>query len=309
MRILVTGGGGYLGSTLVPRLLDSGHAVRVLDRFVHDGRHIVHLAPHPLLEIMPGDVRDPWTARSALRKQDAVIHLAALVGYPACVADPEEAKSTNVAGTRAIAKLVSGRPLVLASTCSVYGRADGLCDEATPTAPLTLYGTTKLEAEAITLDAGGTVLRFATLFGAAPKLRLDLLVNDFVKQAVYQRYLSVYQAEFRRSFLHVRDAARSCAMVLEQIDRTRETVYNVADERTGMTKQDLAERIRKHVPFDLDLNGDGLDSDQRDYEVASGRIRSLGFTPRYTLDDGIEELVRVISAMKAEEETCQASKY
>lgn len=299
MRILVTGGGGYVGSILVPLLLDAGHSVRVLDRFIYDDRRIIYLAPHRDLDIVTGDVCDPADARAAIAGQDAVVHLAAVVGYPACANDPERAVTTNVEGTRNLAAVAGDRPIVFASTCSVYGRVDSVCDERVPPAPLTLYGTTKLQGESIVLDSGGVVLRFATLFGAAPRLRLDLLVNNFVHQAIRREYLNIYQAEYRRTFLHVRDAARSCLMVLESIEATRAQIFNVADERTGMTKRSLAERIRAYVPFRIDLAEVGTDDDHRDYEVSSGRIRALGFRPEYTLDQGIEELVRVIRAVSA----------
>ncbi len=298
MRVLVTGGGGYIGSVLVPSLLRAGHRVRLLDQFDWGVQAILHFANDPGLEIVADDVREADVVRAAMRDQDAVIHLAAVVGYPACDADPHRAVTTNVGGTRHVTAFLDQRPLVFASTCSVYGTVAHRCDENTPANPLSLYGSTKLEAESMVRDAGGVVLRFATLFGVAPRLRLDLLVNFFVQQAVLRQRLELYQSHFRRTFLHVQDAAQSCMMALEHFELMRGRTFNVADERTNMTKLELAERIQIQVPFDLRLARSGVDRDHRDYEVSSAKIGQLGFAPQLSLDDGIRDLVRVLRAMK-----------
>ncbi len=298
MRILVTGGGGYLGSGLIPLLMQAGHQVRLLDNASEAALSRLYPPPHSGLEIVNGDVRNPSVVRMAMNDQEAVVHLAAIVGYPACDANQDRAISTNVGGTQNVVRFLEGRPLVFASTCSVYGKVADLCDENTPARPLTLYGRTKLEAESIVRNAGAVILRFATLFGSAPNLRLDLLVNDFVWQSVCHKRLSVYQPQFRRTFLHVHDAARSVIMALDLYDRMRSATYNVADERTNITKRQLAEQIQVHVPFDLTLSDEGRDSDHRDYEVSSARIRAIGFSPEMSLDQGIQELIEVIRGMK-----------
>jgi nucleoside-diphosphate-sugar epimerase len=309
MRILVTGGAGYVGSVLLPMLLKGGHHVTVLDTFTWGVEPILHCASDPSLQLAVGDIRNPSVVRSAMRGADAAIHLAAIVGYPACDADPEGAKSTNVLGTRNVAAAVEGRPLVFASTCSVYGKVRDMCDEYSPPRPLTLYATTKLQAETIVADAGGVILRFATLFGVAPRLRLDLLVNQFVYQAVRHGKLTIYESHFRRTFLHVRDAARSCSIALELVDRMAGRPFNVADERANMTKMEVAEKILEHVAYELRRAEIGSDQDQRDYEVSVRRITELGFVPESTLEQGIRELLTVLALLRwPDDPACENSR-
>jgi nucleoside-diphosphate-sugar epimerase len=298
MRVLITGGAGYIGSVLTPRLLRAGHTVTLVDRFTWGIGPILHFASAPNLNIVPLDIRHGEALRSVARSHDAVIHLAALVGYPACDADPAAAISTNVDGTRHLIAALDRRPLVFASTVSVNGRVEGLCDEDTPARPLTLYGQTKLEAEVMVREAGGVVLRFATLFGISPRLRLDSLVNDFVQQAVRHRRLDVYQSHFRRTFLHVRDGASSLEMALDRHATMSGRTYVVADEGTTMTKLELAQQIREQVDFELRVTNAGFDHEDRDYEVSCARIRSLGFSPSVSLTDGIRELVTVVRALR-----------
>jgi nucleoside-diphosphate-sugar epimerase len=299
MRVLVTGGAGYVGCVLIPMLLKTGHRVTLMDRFAWGVGPILHFATAANLRILVGDVRDASAVAEAVDGQDAIVHLAAVVGYPACDADPDVAVSTNILGTQNIAASLGERPLVFASTSSVYGRVVGCCTDESPTHPLTLYGETKLEAESIVREAGGIALRFATLFGVSPRLRLDVLVNDFVQQAVRNKRLDVYQSQFRRTFLHVNDAARSCALALERFEQMRQLAFNVADERTSMTKLELAEAIREQISFDLRLTDTGVDHDDRDYDMSCARIRAIGFSPGTTLQQGIREVATVARAMCA----------
>lgn len=184
MKILVTGGAGYVGAALVPMLLETGAEVVLLDNFTWGLKPILHFASHDSLEIVSGDIRSVESVREAMKGCDAIIHLAAVVGYPACAADPGKARTVNVNGTRNLVEEAGSRRLIFASTGSTYGKVQGICTEETPIDPLTLYGSTKWEAEKMVLDKGGVALRFATVFGISPRLRLDLLVNDFVYQAL-----------------------------------------------------------------------------------------------------------------------------
>ncbi|MCX4763827.1 NAD(P)-dependent oxidoreductase [Streptomyces sp. NBC_01275] len=294
MHILVTGGAGYVGSALVPVLLDAGHQVRVLDQLYAGGQGLLPCASRRNFEFVRGDVCDAETLSAALRGVDAIVHLAAVVGYPACRNEPERALNTNVNGTKLLLGL--RRPdqrLVFASTGSVYGAVPtGICTESTPSEPLTLYGTTKLEAEQLVLEAGNCVVyRYATAFGPSPRMRFDLLPNDFVRQAVHDGAITVYEGGFSRTFVHVQDMARSVLFALQSWDTLADDVYNVGNESMNCTKAELAQRIRSMVPFDLRFEEFATDADQRDYEVSYEKIRSRGFTTVHTLDSGLAELV------------------
>ena len=188
-------------------------------------------------------MRDEEVVKQALDQQDLVIHLAAIVGYPACAADPGRAVSTNVDGTRNIVKNLAGRKLIFASTGSTYGKVDGICNEDTPIDPLTLYGSTKWEAEQLVTAAGGVALRFATVFGASPRLRLDLLVNDFVYQALHNRQIILYEGHFRRTFLHSQDAARSYLFAIDYYDKMSGQAFNVGDDSMNYTNREVAQLI------------------------------------------------------------------
>lgn len=295
MRILVTGGAGYVGSSLVPALLDQGHRVRVLDTLKFGGQGLLACCQSRVFELMKGDVCDEKAVAKALDGVDAVVHLAAIVGYPACKKEPHVAQATNVEGTRTLLRL--RRPdqkVVFASTGSIYGQVpDYVCNENTPRAPITLYGETKAQAEQLVLDAGNAVAyRYATAFGVSPRMRLDLMPNDFTYQAVKNRNLIVYEGGFKRTFVHVRDMARSILFALERWDAVRDDVYNVGHESMNFTKEDVARKILEHVDYYLHFAEVGHDADQRNYEVSYEKIRAKGFETTIDLDRGIAELVR-----------------
>ncbi|MEV5600305.1 NAD-dependent epimerase/dehydratase family protein [Streptomyces sp. NPDC057249] len=300
MHILVTGGAGYVGSALVPVLLDQGHQVRVLDELHVGGQGLLPCVPRPGFEFVHGDACDATVLASALEGVDAIVHLAAVVGYPACLREPERAVNTNVNGTKLLLDL--RRPdqrLVFASTGSVYGAIPSeMCTETTPTAPLSLYGSTKLEGEELVLGAGNCVVyRYATAFGVSPRMRFDLLPNDFVQQAVHGGGITVYEGGFRRTFIHVHDMALSIAFALDSWKAMADEVFNVGHESMNCTKAELARRIQRMVPYDLRFEEFGKDADQRDYGVSYEKIRSLGFTTRHTLDSGLAELVTAARLM------------
>jgi nucleoside-diphosphate-sugar epimerase len=295
MRILVTGGAGYVGSTLVPLLLDQGHRVRVLDSLKFGGQGLLACCSNRSFELVKGDVCDEAAVAKALDDVDAIVHLAAIVGYPACKKEPHVAQATNVEGTRTLLRLRKpDQKFVFASTGSIYGSVpDYICNESTPRAPITLYGETKAAAEQAVLDAGnGVAYRYATAFGVSPRMRLDLMPNDFTYQAVKNRNLIVYEGGFKRTFVHVRDMARSIAFALDRWDTVKDDVYNVGHESMNFTKEDVARKILEHVDFYLHFAEVGSDADQRNYEVSYEKIRRKGFETTVDLDRGIAELVR-----------------
>ena len=295
MRILVTGGAGYVGSTLVPMLLEQGHRVRVLDSLKFGGAGLLPCCQNRFFELVKGDICDEKAVAKALDGVEAVVHLAAIVGYPACKKEPHVAHATNVEGTRTLLKLRKKDQKVLyASTGSIYGSVpDYVCNENTPRAPITLYGETKGAAEQMILDDGNSIAyRFATAFGVSNRMRLDLMPNDFTYQAVKNRNLIVYEGGFKRTFVHVRDMARSFIFALEKWNDVKDEVYNVGHESMNFTKEDVARKILEHVDFYLHFAEVGNDADQRNYEVSYEKIRARGFETTVDLDRGIQELAR-----------------
>lgn len=294
MKVLVTGGAGFVGSVLVPELLRLGHEVRALDNLMYGQDSLLGCFHDPHFEFVRADVRDRDAMAKAVSGVDAVVHLAAIVGAPACRANQERARGVNLDGTANL-DAVRGEDVavVFASTGSVYGAVEGLCTEETPSNPLSLYGETKRDAEKLLLDSGNTVAyRFATGFGLSPRLRLDLMVNDFVFQAVKNGYLLLYEEGFRRTFIHVHDMARAFIHGVENFDRMKDQIYNVGDERMNYTKGDVARAIQKRVDYQLYHADVGTDVDRRDYAVSYEKVRATGFRTETTLDRGIDELAR-----------------
>ncbi|MFE9572724.1 NAD-dependent epimerase/dehydratase family protein [Streptomyces sp. NPDC006692] len=297
MKLLVTGGAGYVGSTLVPLALGQGHQVRVLDTLEFGSSGLESCLHHPRLELMRGDVRDAAHVRAALAGVDAVVHLAALVGYPACRRDVRTAVTTNVEGTRLLLELRHpDQAFLFASTGSVYGSVpEGLCTELTDNAPLTLYGESKSIGEKLVGEAGNAaIFRYATAFGVSPMMRLDLLPNHFSYQALRSRKIVMYESGARRSFIHVADIARSFIFALERWESFRDETFNVGDERLNATKKEIALQIRQSFDFELTMRDDERDPDRRDYEVSYRKIRELGFTAEVGLASGIKEIVAAL---------------
>ncbi|MDE2291892.1 MAG: NAD(P)-dependent oxidoreductase [Elusimicrobia bacterium] len=297
MRILVTGGAGYIGSVLVPRLLAAGHEVTVLDDFRFAPSSLLDCCASERFRVVRGDCRDERTMRDLLKSPDAVIPLAALVGAPLCDADAVGARSTNLDAVRLLLKLRSPSQRVLyPTTNSGYGIGEPgkFCTEETPLRPLTLYGTTKVEAERAILDAGNCVtLRLATVFGMSPRMRFDLLVNDFVYRAVVDRAVVVFEGHFKRNYIHVRDVARAFQWCLERFDSMKDEPYNVGLDDANLSKLELCAKIKEHLPKFVYLEAPiGEDPDKRDYIVSNQKIYGTGFRPEHSLDRGIEELVK-----------------
>lgn len=292
-KVLVTGGAGYVGSVLVPMLLDAGYKVRVVDHLMYDPNTLLPYIINPNFEFINGDLTNKEVVVESLKDMDAVIHLAAIVGYPACLKSPELARAVNVGVTRNLYRnRAPDQPIFFASTGSNYGRVEGICTEETPLNPLTDYGRTKTKAEQELLEQGNVVVyRYATAFGISPRFRLDLMVNDFVFQALRNRQLVVYEKHVRRTFIHVRDMARSFLFALENLEKMRDEVYNVGHKSMNFTKEDIARLIREKIDYYLHFAEIGEDLDKRDYEVSYEKIRKVGFTTQITIDRGLDELI------------------
>lgn len=295
MNVLVTGGAGYVGSVLVPRLLASGHHVRVLDNLMYGGQSLLPFFSYPQFEFIKGDILDEQAVRRAAKSVDVIIHLAAIVGYPACKKYEQLAHDVNYVGTKIVEKSRDRQQrIIFASTGSNYGALIGdFCTEETPLNPLTIYGTTKTGAEQHLLQSGNAICyRFATAFGVSPRMRLDLLINDFVYQAVKVRNLIIYERTFKRTFIHVIDMARSFMFALENGDRMVDNVYNVGSENMNFSKEQIALLVREKIEFYLHFADVGKDEDQRNYEVSYQKINQLGFRTAISVEDGIDELIR-----------------
>ncbi|OGV62081.1 MAG: hypothetical protein A2498_07645 [Lentisphaerae bacterium RIFOXYC12_FULL_60_16] len=303
MNILVTGGAGYIGTLLVPMLLEAGHKVILLDNFMWGVKPVLGFVHHPNLTLVAGDIRDERITAPAVRQADAILHLAAIVGYPACAGDEHLAQTVNIDGTRLICKLTgANQMLVFASTGSTYGQVEGIANETTPINPLTLYGRTKREGETMVLDKGGICLRFATVFGISPRLRLDLLVNDFCYQACHNGVIILFEGHHRRTFLHARDAARVYLLALDRYADMKGGIFNVGSSTMNYTKLDIAREIRKVRKFYLHEAAVGEDLDKRDYEVCYNKIASMGFSATVSLADGISELLKIVPYIHVQNE-------
>src|SRR5258706_1481785 len=295
--ILITGGAGYLGSTLAPALLEAGHRVTVLDNFLFDQAPLNQLCAHPKFDVHRGDARDPDVLKPLLREADVIIPLAALVGAPMCNQDRIGAETVNRDAVLTLIRLSSAQQRVLMPvTNSGYGvgEAGKFCTEETPLRPITLYGRTKVEAERAVLDRGNSIsFRLATVFGMSPRMRIDLLVNDFVYRAVNDRAVVLFEAHFKRNYIHVRDVARAFLHGIDNFEAMRDQPYNVGLSDANLSKLELCQRIQKQLPKFTFLEAPvGEDPDKRDYIVSNEKIERTGYRPMYSLDQGIGELIK-----------------
>ena len=295
--VLVTGGAGYLGSILTPELLAAGHRVTVLDNFMYSQNSLAHLCANPDFDVANGDARAPDTLSPLVSKADVVIPLAAMVGAPLCNRDPIAATTTNRDAIATLCKMLSpSQRIVMPTTNSGYGIGEPgkFCTEETPLRPVSLYGRDKVAAEQIVLGRENAIsLRLATVFGMSPRMRIDLLVNDFVHRAVTDRFVVLFEAHFKRNYLHIRDVARAFLHAIDNFDDMRGSAYNVGLSDANLSKAELCERIKAHVAEFVYLEAPiGGDPDKRDYIVSNARIEATGYRTKYSLDDGIRELIK-----------------
>lgn len=304
MKILVTGGAGYIGSVFVPELLRAGHEVTVIDNFMYGQTPLLDVCYFPTLTIVRGDARDEELIKKHLPGEDFIIPLAALVGAPLCDKDPVAARTVNLEAVEMILRLRSpGQKIIFPNTNSGYGRmAEGvaMCDETTPLEPISLYGRLKVEAEKKLLAAGDAVIfRLATVFGISPRPRLDLLVNDFVYRAVYDRAVIVFEGRFKRNYIHVRDVARAFIHAMDNFEKMKNEVYNVGLSDANLSKLELCAEIKKQLPQFVFLESPiGEDPDKRNYIVSNEKIEKTGFKPQVSLQEGITELIRGYQILK-----------
>ncbi len=296
-HVLVTGGAGYLGSILCERLLDVGYQVTVIDNLMYQQHSLFHLCTSPHFEFVFGDARDETLMRGLVKEANVLIPLAAVVGAAACDRDPWLARSVNLEAVRLLNRLRSPHQLVIfPTTNSGYGTksGDAYCTEDTPLEPISVYGQTKVQAEADLLGSPNVItLRLATVFGISPRMRLDLLVNHFVYAAVMDGYIVIFEKDFKRNYIHIRDVADCFVHCIENAERMAGRPYNAGLDEANLSKEELALKIREYVPsFYIHFAQVGTDPDKRNYIVSNQRLREAGFEARRLLDEGIKELLK-----------------
>ena len=295
-HVLVTGGAGYLGSILVPTLLARGHAVTVVDNFLYGQTPLLDCCADEKLAIVRGDVRDERLMLPLLKKADVVMPLACLVGAPLCAQKPIEARSINLDAILMLLKNASKAQLFISPTTnSGYGTGQGCvsCTEETPMKPISLYGVLKVELEQALLAAGAVSLRLATVCGVSPRMRLDLLVNDFTYRAVVDRFVVLFEAHFKRNYVHVRDVARAFCHALDHFDAMQGQPYNVGLSDANLSKMELCLEIQKQIPdFTIMEAPIGKDPDQRNYVVSNAKIEATGYRTEVSIQRAIAELIR-----------------
>lgn len=295
--ILITGGAGYLGSTMVPALLDAGHRVTVLDNFMFRQATLNQVCHHPNFDVVRGDIRVESTIAPLLKKADIVIPLAALVGAPICNADPVGATTINHDAILMMLRLLSPEQRVLMPTTnSAYGTGDenNFCTETSPLRPVSKYARDKVAIEdALMQRANSVSFRLATVFGMSPRMRLDLLVNDFCYRAVNDRFVVLFEGDFKRNYVHVRDVTRVFGHGIEHFETMRGQIYNVGLSEANVSKRELCAAIQRQLPEFVYIDAPvGKDPDQRNYIVSNAKLEATGFKPQVSLDAGITELIK-----------------
>jgi nucleoside-diphosphate-sugar epimerase len=294
VNVLITGGAGYLGSTLTEHLLTNGYNVTVLDNLMYDQVSLLHLFKRDGFKFELGDVRDKTLLQKLVGENDVIIPLAAIVGMPACKANPELTVAVNYQQVADIVEVLrDDQKLILPNTNSQYGSSDSIITEESPFNPLSLYATTKCDAENAMLAKGnGVSLRLATVFGVSPRMRLDLLVNDFTYKSVVDGYLVLFEAHFKRNYIHVQDIARTFQFIIENYENCKGQAFNVGLSTANLSKLELAETIKKYIPS-LVIKQDDFkeDFDKRNYIVSNEKLEALGWKPIYDLDYGIKQLI------------------
>ena len=299
-KIFVTGGAGYIGCVLVPRLLKVGYEVTVYDSLVSGGDGLMHNFSDPKFKFIKGDVLDKEHLHSSMRGYDVVIHLAAIVGYTACRKNEKHSYAVNHLGSANVVEGLDGKQLLLyGSTGSNYGAVEGICTEESPLNPLSIYGKTKTLGEVEVMKYKNSIaFRFATAFGTSPRLRLDLLINDLSYSAYIQKYIAVYESHFMRTFIHIDDMTKVFMFAIENCDKMKGEVYNVGSNKMNYSKRDVCEMIQERTDCYVHYADFDGDADKRDYIVSYDKIRKLGYTTTISVEDGIDELIRVFPLVK-----------
>ena len=299
-NVLVTGGAGYIGSVLVPKLISSGHTVTVFDNLSYGGNHILSWFDYQNFTFVRGDIRNVQQLKDVVKGQDIIIHLAALVGFPVCRMNPDLAVDVNITGTKNLIDVCEKEQILFyGSTGSNYGEVFEICTEETPLKPLSLYGETKTEAESMILSRKNSIAyRFATAFGISPRLRLDLLINDFTNKCLKDGYLVVYEKEFMRTFIHVADMANSFLFGINCLDQMIGEVYNVGDDSMNYSKEDICKHISEKTGAFVHYEEVGTDADKRNYVVSYEKIKSLGFNVSFDLDAGVDQIINALGVVR-----------
>jgi len=301
--ILVTGGAGYLGSTLVPDLLNAGHKVTVLDNFMFKQSSLNHCCYHPNFSIVKGDIRQKDLMKSLMRDKDVIIPLAALVGAPLCSLDTIGATTINHDAIIMMLDLLSkDQILLMPTTNSAYGTGDdnNYCNEESPLRPISQYAIEKVEIEERLMQHPNAIsFRLATVFGMSPRMRIDLLVNDFTYRAVNDKFVVLFESHFKRNYIHVRDVSRVFQHSLNNYEEMKNEIYNVGLSDANVSKKELCVHIQKQIPDFIYIDEQiGKDPDQRNYIVSNEKIESTGFLPEFSLDKGISELIKGYTMIK-----------
>tara|TARA_R100000234_G_scaffold115976_2_gene92508 strand:+ start:24624 stop:25553 length:930 start_codon:yes stop_codon:yes gene_type:complete len=299
-KIFITGGAGYIGSTLIPQLLQRDYDVTVYDNLRSGGDGIIHNFLHPRFKFIKGDILDKPLLWKSMKEHDVVIHLAAIVGYTACRKDEDYSYKVNHWGTKNVIDGLDGEQLLLfGSTGSNYGTIEGICTEESELNPLSIYAKSKTLAEQEVLKYDNSIAyRFATAFGISPRLRLDLLINDLSYSAFTQKYIAVYESHFMRTFIHIKDIARSFRFAIENSDKMKNEVYNVGSWDMNYSKRDVCEMIRQKTDCYVHYADFDGDADKRDYVVSYDKISKLGFNCKYTVEEGIDDLLKIFPIVK-----------
>ena len=302
-KILVTGGAGYLGSTMVPELLKAGNQVTVLDNFFYHQNSLAHVCHETNLKVINGDIRLKEIMTAAMNEVDIIIPLAAFVGAPLCNKDPVGATTINRDAILMMLELANDdQAILMPTTNSAYGSGNdnNFCDEESELHPITQYAKEKVEIENILMDRKNSIsFRLATVFGMSPRMRIDLLVNDFTYRAVHDKFIVLFESHFKRNYIHVRDVTRVFLHGIANFDSMRGNIFNVGLSEANLSKKELCEAINIHAPDFIFIEAPiGKDPDQRNYIVSNEKIEGTGFKPAHSLDAGIQELIKGYTMIK-----------
>ena len=295
MKIFITGGAGYLGSVIVGKMLNAGHEVVVLDKLLFNQTSLLSYTSNPKFKFIYGDVRNVELLQTLCKEADVIIPLAAIVGFPACASDPKLAREINFDQIFNIVKFAKNKKILYPNTNSGYGLSTGQleCTEESPLTPISVYGQTKCDAENfLRTSTDAIIFRLATVFGVSPRMRTDLLVNDFVYKAITDKYIVVFEKQFKRNFIHIQDVAFTFCFMIQHYDKYKGEVFNVGLSNANLSKQELLEKIQSHVKdFAVVYDDYYEDPDKRNYIVSNEKLEATGWGPQWDLDRGIKELI------------------